>query len=128
MRWIVAAIVCAAGSAWAQAPDPGVFGNRFRFMETSGAAVYQSVCAGCHMADGRGAEGAGRYPSLVADPRLASAGYPIAVVLGGQRAMPAFGRLLSDRQVAEVVTYIRQNFQNNYQEVIQNEEIKQKRQ
>jgi len=125
MRWLVAAILCLAGSASAQAPtDPGVFGDRFRFMETSGEAVYQSVCAGCHMADGRGAEGAGRYPSLAADPRLAVAGYPIAVVLGGRRAMPAFGRLLTDRQVAEVVTYLRTNFENDYKDAVQLEEVK----
>ncbi len=96
--------------------DDGLFASRSHFGETTGAALYRSVCAGCHMADGRGAVGAGSYPSLVQDPRLDAAAYSLDVVLHGRGAMPPFQRLLSDRQVADVVGYIRQNFGNAYRD------------
>jgi len=90
------------------------FGNPNLFTEQGGAAIYRSVCAGCHMPDGRGASGAGTYPSLAADPRLAVFEYPVAVVLKGQKAMPPFGHSLTDEQVAAVVNYIRTGFGNGF--------------
>ena len=94
------------------------FGNPNAFTEQAGEAIYQSVCAGCHMPDGRGASGAGTYPSLQADPRLAASAYPVALVLKGQRAMPPLGQFLTNQQVAAVVTYIRTRFGNNFTEVV----------
>jgi mono/diheme cytochrome c family protein len=85
-----------------------------RFTEQGGAALYKGICQGCHMPDGRGALGAGRYPALAGDPNLAGRGYPLVIVVNGQRAMPAFGALLSDRQIADVVNYIRSNFGNRF--------------
>ena len=102
-----------AGSARAQAPAPS-FGSPSHFTEVGGAAIYGAVCAGCHMPDGRGAAGAGAYPALAADARLANAAYPIALVLNGHGAMPAFGRSLSDAQIASVVDFIRRNLGNAY--------------
>jgi mono/diheme cytochrome c family protein len=110
---VLAAFLLAAFAARADAPGP-IFGSPFRFTEQGGAAVYGAVCAGCHMADGRGAAGAGIYPSLAGDERLAAAGYPIARVLRGNKAMPGFGRMLTDAQVAEVVGFIRTHFGNAY--------------
>ena len=112
---MLAAVVFAAFAARADAPGP-TFGSPFRFTEQGGAAVYGAVCAGCHMADGQGAAGAGRYPSLAGDERLAAAGYPIARVLRGNKAMPGFGRMLTDAQVAAVVGFIRTHFSNDYPE------------
>ena len=86
------------------------FGNPYRFTEQGGEAIYRSVCAGCHMPDGRGAHGAGTYPSLVDDPRLAVSSYPLGVVLHGRSAMPPFGHSLTNEQVAAVVSYIRTHF------------------
>lgn len=111
MKWLVVFLLLAA-PAWAD--DDGAFGSPFRFTEGGGAAIYAHVCAGCHMANGGGAAGAGAYPSLVADPNLAAAAYPVGVVLHGKRAMPAFARLLTNRQIAEVVGYIRTHFGNAY--------------
>ncbi len=99
--------------AWADEPGPS-FGSPFRFTETGGAALYRSVCAGCHMPDGHGAVGAGSYPSLARDARLAASGYAIALVLHGHGAMPPFARTLTNDQVAAVVGYIRTNFGNAY--------------
>ena len=99
----------------ARADEPGpTFGSPYHFTEMGGAALYRSVCAGCHMPNGQGAVGAGAYPALANDPKLAQAAYPIALVLKGQGAMPPFGRSLSDAQVAAVVGFIRTNFGNAY--------------
>ena len=106
-------LILAAPPCWADAPEP-TFGSPFRFTETGGAAVYAGACAGCHMADGRGAVGAGRYPALAGDDRLAASAYPIDRVLHGKGAMPPFARSLSDDQIAAVVGYIRSQFGNAY--------------
>jgi mono/diheme cytochrome c family protein len=66
------------------------------------------------MPDARGARGAGMYPALAANPKLASAAYPTLTVLQGRRGMPGFSDSLSDDQVAEVVNYVRSHFGNNF--------------
>jgi mono/diheme cytochrome c family protein len=88
------------------------FGSPSLFTEQGGEAIYRSVCAGCHMPEGSGASGAGIYPSLAGDVRLAAFSYPIGVVLKGQKAMPPFGASLTNEQVADVVNYIRTHFGN----------------
>ena len=79
-----------------------------------GEAVYNSLCAGCHMPDGAGAIGAGAYPALADNELLAAPSYPINLVLYGQGAMPPFGGLLDDRQIAVVVNYVRSHFGNDF--------------
>ncbi|MFN3661430.1 c-type cytochrome [Yoonia sp.] len=81
-----------------------------------GEAVYNAVCSGCHMPAGEGAEGAGIYPALADNELLAAPSYPIYLILEGQRAMPPFGGILDDQQVADVVNYIRSNFGNDFVE------------
>lgn len=108
---LTAPVLAAIPAAWAQ---DGLFGSRTHFTELSGEAIYHHVCAGCHMPDGRGAEGAGRYPSLAQAPRLEQPAFPIDMVLHGRGAMPPFQRLLTDPQIAAVVGYVRQNFGNVY--------------
>ena len=101
-------------AAMAQTVPGPAFGSRAHFTEEGGAAVYADVCAACHMPGGRGASGAGSYPALARDPSLASAAYPVAVILLGQRAMPSFAETLSDQQIADVVAYVRTHFGNDY--------------
>jgi mono/diheme cytochrome c family protein len=79
-----------------------------------GEAVYGAVCAGCHMPDGEGAVGAGAYPALADNELLAAPSYPINLVIYGQGAMPPFGGLLDDRQIADVVNYVRSHFGNDF--------------
>jgi len=79
-----------------------------------GETIYQGICQGCHMAEAQGAEGAGHYPALASNPRLAGAAYVTHLVLKGQKAMPSFGDNLSDQQVADVVNYVRTHFGNDY--------------
>lgn len=82
--------------------------------QTGGEAVYGAVCAGCHMPDGEGAQGAGIYPSLAENDLLAAPSYPIYVILEGQGAMPPLGGIMDDQQVADVVNYIRSSFGNDF--------------
>lgn len=81
-----------------------------------GAEIYSHICQGCHMADAKGAEGAGRYPALAGNPRLASSLYPVQVVLEGKHGMPPFGPFLDDAQVAAVVNHVRTHFGNAFKD------------
>lgn len=108
-RALLLALVLAAPQARAQ---DATFANPTRFLAHDGGTLYRDVCQGCHMPDGRGAAGAGRYPALAGDPRLDPPDFPIAIVLHGEGAMPPFGRMLDDRQIAAVLTYIRTHFGN----------------
>ena len=116
MRFVLALV---AMTALAQAEEAWPsFGNPYAFTEQGGEAIYRSVCAGCHMPEGGGARGAGTYPSLVDDPRLVAVGYSVGVVLKGRKAMPPFGRWLTNEQVVAVVTYIRTHFGNGYADAL----------
>ena len=85
---------------------------------TTGEALYQHVCQGCHMPGGFGAAGAGRFPALAGDKRLAAAGYPVAMVLRGNGGMPWFNGMLDDEQIAAVVNYVRTHFGNDYKDAV----------
>jgi mono/diheme cytochrome c family protein len=111
------AISCAAiSSALAQPTER--FGNPARFMPRSGEALYSDLCQGCHMPEGVGAVGAGAYPALARDPKLATMGYPLFLVIHGRKGMPPFGKLLTDEQVAAVVNYIRTHFGNDFRDAV----------
>jgi len=83
-----------------------------------GQTVYETHCASCHAADGRGMPP--EYPPLAGNPsiQMQSAVNPIRMVLNGgfppgtsgnprPYGMPPFAQQLSDDEVAAVVTYIR---------------------
>ena len=129
-----ATLLFAAGAARGQASDnAGHAGSRLAAAD--GEAVFRGICQGCHMPDARGAQGAGRYPALTGNPRLASPQYMAAVILHGRRDMPAFkpapegeerflrGAGLSDAQIAGVINYIRTHFGNRYTDSISADEI-----
>jgi len=99
--------------------------NRNQFPQQGGEALYKGICQDCHMPDGRGAEGAGHYPALAKNPKLAEPGYPISVVTHGLKSMPAFGGAMDDQQIADVVNYIRTgHFGNNYKDKVKPEDVK----
>jgi mono/diheme cytochrome c family protein len=104
--------------AWAQDFPVG------KFPQQSGEELFQNICQGCHMPDAKGASGAGSYPALASNPRLAAAVYPITLVLHGQRAMPSFAESLSDAQIANVVNYVRSHFGNRYKDQVTSEAVK----
>jgi mono/diheme cytochrome c family protein len=114
------ALCLAAGATGALAQGFGAGG----YPQQTGEALYQGICQGCHMADAKGAVGAGAYPALAANRKLVAKAYPELVVLRGQKAMPAFGPSLSDAQVAAVVTYVRTHFGNSYADSVTAEDVK----
>lgn len=94
------------------------------FSETGGKALYEAVCASCHMPDGRGGAGAGRYPALAHNPNLATAAYPAMMIMNGRGAMPSFATQMTDAQVVAVVGYIRTNLGNSYKDGLTAAEVK----
>jgi len=88
------------------------------FAMQGGEAVYRGVCQGCHMADAKGASGAGNYPALASNARLASAGYVLTMVMNGHRGMPPFRGHFTNAQIADVVNYVRGHFGNSYKDQV----------
>jgi mono/diheme cytochrome c family protein len=130
-RWlcIAAALTAVLGvslpaCAQSAAHAPPVFSPGYRFTQQSGEQLFANVCQGCHMPDGKGADGAGSYPSLAANKNLEASGYPVDLVVRGQRAMPSFGVMMSDDQVAAVVNYLRTHFGNDYKDAVTAEDVK----
>ena len=110
-------------AALAQSSD-GSFMSSRRFMQRDGEVIYRTVCQSCHMAAAEGAVGAGAYPALADDPKLAAAGYSVLVVVNGSKDMPPFGALLDDEQVAAVVNYVRSHFGNSYPDIVSPVDVK----
>jgi mono/diheme cytochrome c family protein len=103
----------------------------------AGAAIYADECSACHVGKGEGV--AALFPALSAAPTVQSAAPTslIRVVLQGARsvatdgaptapAMPAFGWMMSDAEVAAVVTYIR-NAWGNAAPAVTADEVKRER-
>ena len=90
--------------------------------EAPGAGVYGGYCLKCHGADGAGKDA--RFPRLAGNPSVLAADPAslIHIVLsGGARRgpgvtaaehMPAFAPQLSDRDIADVLTFVRQRWGN----------------
>ncbi|MDB5453175.1 MAG: hypothetical protein JWO33_1753 [Caulobacteraceae bacterium] len=114
---LVLGLAAIAGPASAQR----AFGG---YSEQTGKDIYENVCQGCHMGDAMGAKGAGAYPALAGDKKLASKAYPALVIVRGQKAMPEFGSSLNDTQVANVVNYIRSSFGNSFSDQLTAAEVK----
>jgi mono/diheme cytochrome c family protein len=79
------------------------------------------------MSAAKGARGAGVYPALANNPKLAAGDYVAGVVVNGLRGMPQFGTLMSDEQAAEVVNFVRTNFGNAFTDKIRAEDVKKAR-
>jgi mono/diheme cytochrome c family protein len=88
-----------------------------------GGAIFRDECSACHTPDGKGVPSL--FPMLNGSPAVQSreATSIIGVILHGARsvgtdteptapAMPAFGRFLTDDQIAAVATYIRNAWGN----------------
>src|ERR1041384_7331499 len=122
--WVLAVALVAAGAAGAQPSADGSVPRADRCMERDGEAVFRNVCAGCHMPDGKGAQGAARYPALAANPKLAAGAYAVVMVVQGRAAMPSFAQYLDDAQIAGVVNYVRTHFGNNYTDTVSTADVR----
>jgi mono/diheme cytochrome c family protein len=125
LRGVALAVVLSGATAsTAGGQSDGSFTSASHFAQRNGDVIYRTVCQGCHMAAAQGAVGAGAYPALANDPKLAVAGYAVLVVLGGSKDMPPFGALLDDAQVAAVVNYVRSHFGNSYADIVSIDDVK----
>jgi mono/diheme cytochrome c family protein len=122
-RYVTTLALMVAAAARAQSSDADFIANK-DIPHATGEQLFTHICQGCHMPDGRGAVGAGHYPALANNPKLAAAAYPVVMVVNGRGAMPSFGSGLSDAQIAEVVNYVRTHFGNAYTDTLRPEDIK----
>ncbi|WP_406872021.1 cytochrome c [Aminobacter sp. P9b] len=99
------------------------FSDGDNFSEKTGQELYANVCQACHMDQGQGAVGAGKYPALAKNVNLEAGGYPVFVILHGLKGMPPVGKMMSDDQVAAVVNYVRTNFGNDYKDAVTAEDV-----
>jgi mono/diheme cytochrome c family protein/glucose/arabinose dehydrogenase len=79
----------------------------------AGRDVYQNLCQACHQADGRGQDRLA--PTLVGSAlTLATAEIPARILLHGKDGpvglMPPVGSVLTDEQIASVLTYVRREW------------------
>ena len=113
--------------AWAQAPSGGgdIAGSATvkAAAPVTGEQVYVQVCQACHMADAKGGSGAATIPALAGNPKLATAGYPISLILKGRGAMPSLADMLAPAQIANVTGYIRTHFGNAYTSPVTVEDV-----
>ena len=82
------------------------------FFSIDGKKLYNDSCAGCHMVDGMGAQGAGYYPALADNTKMQSKYYIISTVINGLRGMPSFQSMMSDQQIAAVTQYVHSDLNN----------------
>lgn len=86
-----------------------------------GAKVYAANCAACHQANGAGA---GAFPALVGSKVvLGPKEGQYQILLYGKNAMPKWGGVLSDGELAAVMTFTRNTWGNKTGEVIQTQDF-----
>ena len=114
---VVGAVLLGAAAGSARADSSGTQ-DALPSSMTDGGQLYQHVCQGCHMANARGAVGAGAIPALAGNQKLLTSGYPVAVVLNGLGGMPWFSNRINDAQVAAVVNFVRTHFGNDWKDAV----------
>lgn len=93
----------------------------------SGSQVYSARCANCHQANGMGVPNA--FPPLSGTRWVEDKGQIIRILLHGMQGpvevlgdtyngnMPAWGSILDDKEIAAVITHVRQSWDNDASEV-----------
>jgi cytochrome c oxidase subunit 2 len=87
-------------------------------LRARGEKVYAANCVACHQANGMGVPNA--FPALAGSKMVnGPKGEQIAMVLNGKQgtAMQAFGKQLSDVEIAAVITYTRNAWSNKSGEI-----------
>lgn len=75
-----------------------------------GRGAFSSNCAACHGSNGEGESG----PSLVGNELLSDTNEIARTVINGFSYMPPFGDVLTDVQIASILTYVRTSWGNDY--------------
>jgi mono/diheme cytochrome c family protein len=100
------------GKPGAAAPVPPLTAEeQLRF--DAGREIYKNICQACHQPDGRGQDKIA--PSLIGSAlALAPPEIPARILLNGKEGpiglMPPVGSVLSDDQIADVLTYVRREW------------------
>src|SRR5476651_359156 len=82
-----------------------------RAQQMDGKALFMKNCAACHQASGKGIPGA--FPALAGNAFVqGKASDPASVLLKGRGGMPDFSDTLNDRDIATVLTFVRNNWGN----------------
>ena len=94
--------------------------DQLEALKGDGEAIYSRDCASCHGAEGT-SDGAG--PALDANNNLANKEHVIKRILGGspEKGMEAFGKTLSDHDIAAAATYVRNAWNNTFGIVLESE-------
>jgi mono/diheme cytochrome c family protein len=103
---------------WPGRPAPPALPPRTASEEAlfkQGQAIYVEQCSGCHQIEGQGQ--ATVAPALAGSKRVAANGdVPVRILTNGLEGkiglMPPLGGVMSDEEVAAVLTYVRQSFGN----------------
>ncbi len=86
-------------------------------LKQRGEKTYAANCVACHQATGKGVPGA--FPALDGSPIVnGPKAAQINIVLNGKNAMPPWKGVLSDTDIAAVITYTRNNWSNKARENI----------
>lgn len=91
---------------------------------SQGEKVYAANCVACHQANGAGIPGT--FPALAGSPLVTGpAAAHLALVFNGKlgTAMQAFGKQLSDLEIAAVVTYERNSWSNKTGDAVQPRDV-----
>lgn len=113
-----------AGAYSARAQDVPGGGPSNVHVSDEGQQIYEQICQACHMADAKGGGSAGAMiPALANNPRMADPKYPLVILLKGRGGMPWFTDMLTEAQMASVVTYVRSHF-NNYPDPVSEADVK----
>ena len=76
-----------------------------------GESLFVSNCSACHQRSGEGIPGA--FPALAGSAFVqGTAGEVLRIVLDGRAGMPAFGSSLDNEQLALIVSYVRNAWEN----------------
>ena len=104
-----------------QKQKPDLSDQHHEQLISHGESVYLKNCVGCHQIDGAGV--AGLIPAITASPKVTGAIDPlIGFLQAGTSKMPAFSKL-KDNELAEVITYIRNDLGNKVGDDIQPNKI-----
>jgi cytochrome c oxidase subunit 2 len=89
-----------------------------------GETAYKNNCAGCHQANGGGVPPT--FPALKGSPITTGADKladHLNIVLNGKNAMPPFAGSLNDLDLAAIITYERNAWENNTGDVVQPKQV-----
>lgn len=117
---------------WLQSSKPVAQAGQAPVEEVvSGSSIYGSRCANCHQNNGEGVTNA--FPPLNRVRWVEDKGQIIRILLQGLQGpievrgstyngnMPAWGSVLSDKEIAAVITHVRQSWENDFTEVTADE-------